>query len=85
IVSQCGCDSHASDPLTDLSLTVDGQRAAILAMRDLADEVCDGRWLAVGGGGYQLVHVVPRAWTHLIAAVVGADIDPATPIPAEWK
>lgn len=85
IVSQCGCDSHASDPLTDLSLTVDGQRAAILAMRDLADEVCDGRWLAVGGGGYQLVHVVPRAWTHLIGAVVGADIDPATPIPAEWK
>ncbi|NMD56110.1 acetoin utilization protein AcuC [Tsukamurella columbiensis] len=85
IISQCGCDSHATDPLTDLSLTVDGQRAAILAMRDFADEVCDGRWLAVGGGGYQLVHVVPRAWTHLIAAVVGADIDPATPIPDEWK
>ncbi|BDH57094.1 hypothetical protein MTP03_20330 [Tsukamurella sp. PLM1] len=85
IVSQCGCDSHGADPLTDLSLTVDGQRAAILAMRDLADEVCDGRWLAVGGGGYQLVGVVPRTWTHLIGAVVGVDVDPATPIPGEWK
>lgn len=85
IVSQCGCDSHAADPLTDLSLSVDGQRAAILAMRDLADEVCDGRWLAVGGGGYQLVSVVPRTWTHLLAAVVGVDVDPATPIPAAWK
>ncbi|GIZ99127.1 acetoin utilization protein AcuC [Tsukamurella sp. TY48] len=85
IVSQCGCDSHAADPLTDLSLSVDGQRAAMLAMRDLADEVCDGRWLAVGGGGYQLVSVVPRAWTHLLGAVVGVDVDPATPIPQEWK
>ncbi|MET9328540.1 acetoin utilization protein AcuC [Tsukamurella sp. NPDC003166] len=85
VVSQCGCDSHAADPLTDLSLTVDGQRAAILAMRDLADELCDGRWLAVGGGGYRLVDVVPRVWTHLIGAVVGVDIDPATPIPQEWR
>lgn len=85
IVSQCGCDSHAADPLTDLSLSVDGQRAAMLAMRDLADEVCDGRWLAVGGGGYQLVSVVPRAWTHLLGAVVGVDVDPVTPIPREWK
>ncbi|GAA1073433.1 acetoin utilization protein AcuC [Tsukamurella spumae] len=85
IVSQCGCDSHASDPLTDLSLTIDGQLAAILAMRDLADEVCDGRWLAVGGGGYQLVQVVPRTWTHLIGAVVGVDIAPETPIPDEWR
>ncbi|GAB3126320.1 acetoin utilization protein AcuC [Tsukamurella serpentis] len=85
IISQCGCDSHAADPLTDLSLTVDGQRAAILAMRGLADELCDGRWLAVGGGGYQLISVVPRAWTHLIGAVVGVDVDPATPIPDVWK
>ena len=39
IVSQCGADSHRADPLTDLSLTVDGQRAAMIAMRDLADNV----------------------------------------------
>lgn len=85
IVSQCGADSHRTDPLTDLELTVDGQRAAIYLMRDLADELCDGRWLAVGGGGYQLVSVVPRSWTHLLAAVLGRDLAPATPIPAAWQ
>ncbi|WP_213931300.1 acetoin utilization protein AcuC [Rhodococcus sp. B50] len=85
LISQCGADSHREDPLADLSLTVDGQRASYLAMRDLADRYCEGRWLAVGGGGYGLVRVVPRAWTHLIAAALDREIDPNTPIPAEWN
>ncbi|MGB6183116.1 MAG: acetoin utilization protein AcuC [Rhodococcus sp. (in: high G+C Gram-positive bacteria)] len=84
IVSQCGVDSHREDPLADLSLTVDGQRAVFVAMRTLADQLCEGRWLAVGGGGYGLVRVVPRAWTHLLAAVLDNDIDPTTAIPTEW-
>lgn len=84
LVSQCGADSHRSDPLTDLSLTVDGQRAAIYAMRDLADKYCDGRWLAVGGGGYGVINVVPRIWTHLIAATLGRSVDPATQIGDDW-
>ncbi len=85
IVSQCGVDSHfAKTRLTDLSLTVDGQRAAIYAMRDLADRYSEGRWLAVGGGGYGIVDVVPRSWTHLIAAVTGADLAPGTVIDESW-
>lgn len=84
IISQCGADTHREDPLADLELTVDGQRAAILAMRELADRYAEGRWLALGGGGYGLVRVVPRAWTHLLAAALGRDVDPATPIPASW-
>lgn len=85
IVSQCGVDSHREDPLADLALTVDGQNAAFLAMRDLADEYSEGRWLAVGGGGYGLVRVVPRAWTHLIAAALGREIDPLSPLPDAWR
>jgi acetoin utilization protein AcuC len=84
IVSQCGADSHREDPLADLSLTVDGQRAAMIAMRALADEHCEGRWLAVGGGGYAVVRVVPRTWTHMMAAALGADIDPDTRVPESW-
>ncbi|GAB17935.1 putative acetoin utilization protein [Gordonia effusa NBRC 100432] len=84
LISQCGADSHRADPLTDLSLTVDGQRAAIYAMRDLADRYCDGRWLTVGGGGYGVINVVPRIWTHLIAATLGRSVDPATVIGDEW-
>ena len=59
LVTQHGCDSHAEDPLAHLMLTVDGQRAAYLALHDLAHEVADGRWVVTGGGGYALVEVVP--------------------------
>ncbi|WP_406279834.1 acetoin utilization protein AcuC [Nocardia sp. NBC_00881] len=84
VVSQCGVDTHREDPLADLALTVDGQRAAFRAMRELADRHAEGRWLALGGGGYGLVRVVPRAWTHLLATTLGRSIDPATPIPQGW-
>jgi acetoin utilization protein AcuC len=85
LISQCGADAHRLDPLADLRLSVDGQRAAYLAMRDLADELCEGRWVATGGGGYAVVEVVPRAWTHLIAAVTGEPLDPATETPESWR
>ena len=39
LVTQHGCDSHVEDPLAHLMLTVDGQRAAYLALHDLAHEV----------------------------------------------
>jgi acetoin utilization protein AcuC len=85
LVSQHGCDGHRLDPLANLQLTVDGQRLAEVMMHDLAHELCDGRWLATGGGGYALVQVVPRVWTHLLAIAAGTPIDPATPTPAGWR
>jgi acetoin utilization protein AcuC len=85
LVTQHGCDSHAADPLADLTLSVDGQRAAYLALHDLAHEVAGGRWVATGGGGYALVEVVPRAWSHLLAAVAGRPLDPSTVVPGAWR
>jgi len=85
LFTQCGADAHRLDPLADLRLSVDGQRAAYLALRELADEFCDGRWIATGGGGYALVDVVPRAWTHLLAVVTGDALDPQTPVPEAWR
>ena len=85
LVTQHGCDSHADDPLAHLMLSVDGQRATYIALHDLAHEVAQGRWIATGGGGYALVQVVPRAWTHLLAAVGGAPLDPATETPEAWR
>ena len=85
LFTQCGADAHRVDPLADLQLSVDGQRAAYLALRDLADEVCAGRWVATGGGGYALAEVVPRAWTHLLAVATGEPLDPATPTPPGWR
>jgi acetoin utilization protein AcuC len=85
LFSQCGADAHALDPLADLRLSVDGQRASYLAIRALADELCEGRWIATGGGGYALVEAVPRAWTHLLAAATGEPLDPATITPPKWR
>jgi len=85
IVSQQGCDSHMDDPLTHLMLSVDGQRASYLAICDLADQMCGGRWVATGGGGYSVLDVVPRAWTHLLSIVAGRPLDPHTPTPEQWR
>src|SRR3954453_1420587 len=85
IVTQCGCDAHHEDPLADLALTVDGQRASYKAMHELAHQVCDGRWVVLGGGGYGLVRCVPRAWTHLIAEASGDPVPPDTEIPQSWQ
>lgn len=85
LVTQHGCDSHVEDPLAHLALSVDGQRASYVRLHELAHELCDGRWVVTGGGGYALVDVVPRAWTHLLAEAVGTPIDPETDTPASWR
>jgi acetoin utilization protein AcuC len=84
LVSQCGCDTHREDPLADLALTVDGQRAGYAALHALAHDLSGGRWLALGGGGYGLVRCVPRSWTFLLGEMAGAPVPPETRIPQEW-
>jgi acetoin utilization protein AcuC len=85
LVTQHGCDSHMDDPLTNLMLSVDGQRASYIALRDLAEEVCGGKWVATGGGGYAVMDVVPRAWSHLLAIVAGSPYDPSSLTPQDWR
>jgi acetoin utilization protein AcuC len=84
LVSQHGCDSHILDPLAHLALTLDGQRTSYDDMHRLAHEFAGGRWVATGGGGYELVEVVPRAWSHLIGIAAGAPVPPETDVPGEW-
>jgi len=85
LVSQHGCDTHWTDPLANLELSIDAQRAAHAAIHRLAHETADGRWLLTGGGGYSLVDVVPRTWTHLLAEAAGTPIDPQAPTPEGWR
>jgi acetoin utilization protein AcuC len=85
LVSQHGCDSHRLDPLAHLMLSIDGQRAAQLALHDLAHEVCGGSWVVTGGGGYAVIDVVPRSWSHLFAVVGGAPLPPETRVPRTWR
>ncbi len=85
LISQHGCDTHADDPLANLVMTVDAQRQAMLDIHDLAHNLCDGKWVALGGGGYELVDVVPRSWTHMTAIAAHRPIPVDTPVPEEWQ
>ncbi|TLM82095.1 acetoin utilization protein AcuC [Pseudarthrobacter sp. NamE5] len=85
IVSQHGCDSHRTDPLTHLNLSVDGQREAASAVAALAARHCENRWISTGGGGYNVLQVVPRSWSHLIAIAAGKPVPLRTPVPQDWR
>jgi acetoin utilization protein AcuC len=85
LVTQHGADTHFEDPLAHLAVSLDAQRAVAEACHDLAHEYADGRWVALGGGGYAVVDVVPRSWTHLVAIAAGVPIPPETETPEEWR
>ena len=84
LVTQCGCDTHHEDPLANLELTVDGQRAAIAELHALAHRHAGGKWVAFGGGGYGVIRCVPRTWTHLLAEASGTPVAPDTAVPTAW-
>jgi acetoin utilization deacetylase AcuC-like enzyme/GNAT superfamily N-acetyltransferase len=79
IITQHGCDTHAWDPLTHLCLTMHGIRAQVRLAHELAHTYCQGRWVALGGGGYDLFRVVPRAWSIVWAEVSGQALPAALP------
>ena len=85
LVTQLGCDSHRLDPLAQLDLSVDAHRMTYALLHELAHEVTSGRWVAVGGGGYDIVRVVPASWTHLLAEMTGEPLDPRTRPPETWR
>lgn len=81
IVSQLGADAHYLDPLTHLMLTSETYEAVGRILDDVSKELCGGRWIAVGGGGYDLT-AVPRVWTLLASTIVGVNLEDA--LPSEW-
>jgi acetoin utilization protein AcuC len=81
LVTQLGCDTHYTDPLAHLGLTVGAYGQLAGRLHDLAHTVAGGRWLATGGGGYQWASVVPRAWCTYLAEMVGADLPERLPEP----
>lgn len=83
VVAQCGADAHHDDPLTHLGLTLPGYRALTSGIFALAEEVADGRIAACGGGGYGAYRVVPRAWTLVMAELLGVELEER--LPESWR
>ncbi len=82
LVSQLGCDTHATDPLAHLALTTDDYLELAPRIHRLAHDHADGRWVAMGGGGYQIASVVPRAWTIFFAELAHRSVP--TEVPWSW-
>lgn len=79
LVTQLGCDTHATDPLAHLALTTGDYAAIGERLHRLAHEHASGRWVATGGGGYQIVNVVPRTWTIYFAEMTGGELPAEVP------
>lgn len=65
VLTQNGADAHYFDPLTHLYGTMEIYKQIPKLAHQLAHQYCNGRWIAVGGGGYDIWRVVPRAWSYI--------------------
>lgn len=81
VVTQNGVDPHHADPLAHLQITMGTFPKLWRSLHDLAFDAAAGKWVALGGGGYN-VDVLPRAWAMLFAEMVGAEL--ANDLPADW-
>lgn len=79
VVSQNGSDSHALDPLAHLNVTTGAMSRAARIVDEIAHRHAEGRWLATGGGGYDVYRVVPRAWSLVWLAQAHREVPEATP------
>ncbi len=73
LFTQLGADSHYLDPITHLGLTTQGFAQVVKELGELCP-----RWVAAGGGGYEM-GVVPRAWTLAYGAMLGRDFPDEIP------
>lgn len=76
ILFQCGADSLAGDPITHLRYSHNAHRHAAARLCALADELCEGRLVALGGGGYNR-HNLALAWSAVLQAFLEAPITAA--------
>jgi acetoin utilization protein AcuC len=65
IVFQCGADSLAGDPLAHLQYTPKAHAHAARSLCGLANELCDGRIMGFGGGGYNRGNLA-AAWCAVL-------------------
>jgi acetoin utilization protein AcuC len=71
ILFQCGADSISGDPITHLRFSTAAHAHAATRLCAIADRHCDGRLLAMGGGGYNRRNLA-LAWCAVLEAMVAA-------------
>ena len=69
VLLQCGADSIKGDPITNMEFSPAAHAHAAASLRQIADEYCEGRMLAMGGGGYNHDNIA-QGWTAVVASMV---------------
>jgi acetoin utilization protein AcuC len=83
LVTLNGSDAHASDPLANLQLTTSAFRRSAQLLDEVAHQYAGGRWLATGGGGYDVYSAVPRNWAMVWLAQAHREAPVETPV--AWR
>lgn len=83
VLTQNGADVHFFDPLTHLYGTMNIYEEIPKLAHKLAHEYCGGKWIAVGGGGYDIWRVVPRAWSMIWTEMTDQPL-PTGALPKDW-
>lgn len=71
ILVAAGYDGHRDDPLTNLSLTVAGYFKLVKKLKELANDICQGRLILSLEGGYSL-EALARAILVTVGELTGA-------------
>jgi acetoin utilization protein AcuC len=69
IIFQCGADGLRGDPIAGLDYTSEAHRMVAELLHGLSHEMCSGRMVALGGGGYDSENCA-RAWTRVVESFV---------------
>lgn len=72
ILLQCGADSIEGDPITNMAFSPASHAYAAKRLCAIADRYCEGKILAMGGGGYNHNNIA-RAWTAVVESMINAD------------
>jgi len=79
IILQFGTDGHFQDPLVRLALTTSAYAETARLVHELAHDLCAGRLLVTGGGGYN-PDATARCWALLLATLAGDCPAPEHPV-----
>lgn len=82
LLTQFGVDMHFDDSLSHINLTTKSYDMVARTFHKVAHDVCDGRWVCLGGGGYSS-RSVSRIWTILFARMIEAN--PPTYLSERWR
>jgi acetoin utilization protein AcuC len=69
VILQCGADGMRGDPIAGLEYTPAAHRSVTALLHKISHEVCSGRMVALGGGGYNPENCA-KAWVEVVGTMI---------------